>query len=74
MAPVIPVHNWRKGSQVTVQYSGLVSSEVQCQTKDRVMMKFMFCHLAVGCSDQKACRDCCEWHHCVSNVSTTLQG
>lgn len=26
MNPVIPVHNWRKGSQVQVQYDGLIAS------------------------------------------------
>lgn len=31
MNPVIPVHNWRKGSQVQVQYDGLIASWVSVQ-------------------------------------------
>jgi hypothetical protein len=89
MASVIPVHNWRKGSQVRFQFIGLLLPEAQLKSRIRtknnawnfqvdnrllVWLVSFLCLLAVGCPDQKACRGCCGRQYCLSYVSTALQG
>lgn len=83
MAPLVPVYNWRKGSQVMGHFQGMIASwglhrhkckkihQASCGLSNSCILPFLF---AVGGSDQKACRSCSEWHYCLSYVSTALQG
>lgn len=90
MHPVIPVENWRKGSQVSFQVTSISKNPFrkmqmtkrgrrEKENKRKLCKPIFQLHafyylLAVGCSDQKTRWDCCEGWHCVARVSVALQG